>query len=72
MACASSPHRTRLDKQQSVLVGEALRLLVRDLARTLQIALVADQEYHSVRVGQVARVRQPAAQVVVRRSGRQQ
>lgn len=67
---SGSPHCTRLDKEQSVFVGKALRLLERHLARTLQIRFVANQEYHSVRIRQVARVRQPAAQVVVRRTAR--
>lgn len=51
------PHGARLHKQQAILVGKPLGLLVRHFARTLQIGFVANQKYHSVRVGQIACVR---------------
>lgn len=58
--------RRRLDEHEAVLVGELLRLLVGDVTLRLQVALVADEEDDGVRVRQVAGVRQPGAQVVVR------
>lgn len=62
--------RRRLDEHEAVLVGELLRLLVGDVTLRLQVALVADEEDDGVRVRQVAGVRQPGAQVVVRGASR--
>ena len=59
--------RARLQKRQPVLLCELPRLLVGDVPLRLQVGLVADEEDDRVGVGQVPRVRQPAAQVVVGR-----
>lgn len=58
-------HCARLGEHQPILVGKLFRLLVRDLARRLQVALVADEENDCRRVREVLRVGEPRAEVVV-------
>lgn len=60
----------RLKEQEAILVGELLRLFVGDVTLGLEIALIADQVDDRVGVSERARVRQPAAQVVIRRAAR--
>ena len=54
-----------LNEHEAVLVGKLFRFLVGDIALRLQVTLVADQKDDSVRVGQVAGIGKPRAQVVV-------
>lgn len=56
----------RLEEYQVVLLSEGARLERRDLARLLQVPLVAHQQYYDVRAGQGARVVQPIRERVER------
>ena len=54
-----------LEKQEAVLFGELFCFLVGDVSLRFEIALVANKIDGRVRMGETARVRQPAAQMVV-------
>jgi len=56
----------RLDEQELVLLGERLRLLGRDRAQMLQIALVAHEHDHNLGHGVLAELAEPPAHVLVR------
>ena len=51
---------------QTIVLGKLLCLLVRDLALLCEVALAADQHDDGVCAGEVARVGQPAEQVLER------
>ena len=55
-----------LPEDEAILIGKLLRLLRRDVALAIKIALVTDEEDNRIGVGQVSRVREPALQVIVR------
>ena len=59
------PRKSRPSEEYIVLKGNYSRLAWLHLR--LQVRLVADEEDHSVGVGQVARVCQPGGEVVVSR-----
>lgn len=56
----------RLEKEQSGVVSELLRLLVGDVALRFEIGLVANEKYHRIGIGQIPSVGQPAIEVIVR------
>jgi len=56
--------RRRLHEDQSVLAGKGFAFLLLYLTPRVQVALVADQHDHHVRIGVLARILQPGGQVV--------
>lgn len=54
-----------LDEAESVALGEGLGLVCGHSAQMSQVALVADQHYHNVLVGVVAKLAQPPLDVLV-------
>jgi len=58
---------TRFHKHEAIFVSKLFCLLVSHVPLRLQVRLVADEEDHSVGVGQVARVCQPGGEVIVSR-----
>jgi len=57
---------------RTVFLGKLARLLVGDLALLCQVRLVTDEEDDSVGVGEVSRIGQPAAEVIVGASSKKE
>lgn len=59
-------HGAGFQKHETILIGEFLSLFVCYLACALQIGFIANEKDHSAGICEIARIGEPAAQMIIR------